>query len=69
MTQPPAADEPRGASPPKVDASPGLVRDFGRFLWESKAWWLVPLLLAVSAVLAFAWLTREPPRPPTYPHF
>lgn len=69
MTQPPPAVDPDHAPAGHEAAPPGFFRDFGRFLWECKAWWLVPLLLAIGAVFALAWLTREPPRPPTYPHF
>lgn len=51
------------------DPVPSLWRDFLTFLWQQKAWWIVPLLLMVAAIVLLAWLTREPPRPPTYPHF
>jgi hypothetical protein len=61
-----ANDAPPSAAPVEP---PGIVRDFLQFLWQSKIWWLAPLIVMLGLIVLLAWLTREPPRPPTYPAF
>lgn len=51
------------------DAPRGVLRDFAAFLGESKAWWLVPLVVMLGLLVWLAWTTREPARPVTYPEF
>ncbi len=52
---PPSSWDP--TNPPTAnDAAPGFVRDFLRFAWQEKWWWIVPMLLIVGllGVMLFA---------------
>lgn len=49
--------------------SPGLVTEFWWFICENKAWWLVPLLLALLLIGAIVWLSGSAVAPFIYPLF
>ncbi|REJ96881.1 MAG: hypothetical protein DWQ29_00615, partial [Planctomycetota bacterium] len=38
---------------------PGLLREFGEFILHNKKWWLIPLLLAITVLMALAFLTNS----------
>ncbi len=42
------AERPTKASPePPEPREPGLLREFGSFLWQHKLWWLLPIFLVL----------------------
>ncbi|MFV0446065.1 MAG: DUF5989 family protein [Planctomycetaceae bacterium] len=63
---PPDASSETGSS---TASQPSWLGDFVCFLRDNKAWWLIPLGATLVLIIWLAWMTREPPRPPTYPHF
>jgi len=48
---------------------PGLIREFGAFLVENKKWWLIPLLLTLGLLAAFACFASSAAAPFIYPVF
>ncbi len=51
------------------EPEPGLLREFGWFLIENKAWWMVPILVVLGLLTALAWLMSTGAAPFTYPLF
>lgn len=51
------------------EPAPGLLREFWWFICENKAWWLVPLLLALALIGAVVWLSGTAIAPFIYPLF
>jgi hypothetical protein len=49
--------------------APGLLTEFWWFIRENKAWWLVPLLLALLLIGAIVWLSGSAVAPFIYPLF
>ena len=41
-----------------------FLREFGRFLWREKKWWLVPCLLAGGLLLVLALFSDKSPLAP-----
>jgi len=48
---------------------PSLLVEFWWFICENKAWWLVPLLLALLLIGAVVWLSGSAVAPFIYPLF
>ncbi|WP_146508931.1 DUF5989 family protein [Thalassoglobus neptunius] len=46
-----------------------LIAEFVLFLKENKAWWLVPILLALVLIFVAAWLSSSVAAPFIYPLF
>jgi hypothetical protein len=46
-----------------------MLTEFVWFLREHKAWWLVPILLALTVLLLVAWLSSTAVAPFIYPLF
>ncbi|MFO7902216.1 MAG: DUF5989 family protein [Planctomycetota bacterium] len=51
------------------EPSPSLVAEFVAFIREHKAWWLVPILLALALMTLAVWLGGSPLAPFIYPLF
>ena len=51
------------------EPEPGLLKEFGYFLIENKAWWMVPILVVLGLLFALAWLTSTGAAPFIYPLF
>ncbi len=49
--------------------SMGLVQEFVLFLKENKAWWMVPILLALALIGVAVWLGGSAVAPFIYPLF
>lgn len=47
----------------------GIVQEFILFLRENKAWWLVPIFLALALIGLAAWLSSSAAAPFIYPLF
>jgi len=47
----------------------GLVAEFLAFLVQNKAWWMVPILLALVLIFVAAWLSSSAAAPFIYPLF
>ncbi len=47
----------------------GIVEEFIWFLRENKAWWLVPILLALALIGVAVWLSSSAAAPFIYPLF
>lgn len=75
----PSADAPESTSTPETpptafesaagEAAPGLLQEFWCFICENKAWWLVPLLLALALIGVVVWLSGTAIAPFIYPLF
>ena len=46
-----------------------LFADLGRFVWQRKAWWLVPVLLVLAVLLLLVVLGETPLSPFIYSLF
>jgi len=51
------------------EEQPGLVREFVEFLWESKAWWLTPIIIVLLLVGLLVVLSGSVVAPFIYPIF
>jgi hypothetical protein len=51
------------------EPEPGLLKEFGWFLIENKAWWMVPILVVLGLLTALAWLMSTGAAPFIYPVF
>ena len=48
---------------------PGLIREFGEFLIQSKKWWMIPLVLIILVIGLLASMLNSPAAPLIYPFF
>jgi len=51
------------------EKQPGLIREFGEFLLESKAWWLTPIIIVLLLVGLLVALSSSVVAPFIYPIF
>lgn len=51
------------------ERDPGLLADFVLFLREQKAWWMLPILVALALIAFVAWLSTTAAAPFIYPLF
>jgi len=51
------------------EEQPGLLQEFAEFLWESKAWWLVPIIIVLLLVGLLVVLSGSVVAPFIYPIF
>ena len=64
-----SSDEAEAFASHAEDAAPGLVAEFAEFLVENKAWWLLPILIALTLIGAAVWLSGSAVAPFIYPLF
>lgn len=51
------------------EPQPSLLKEFGWFLIENKAWWMVPILVVLGLLTLLAYLTATGAAPFIYPVF
>jgi hypothetical protein len=49
--------------------SPGLVAELGRFLWQTKKWWMVPIILTLLLLGVLIYLSGSAAAPFIYTLF
>ena len=65
----PAKDDAVSFAQAAEEEQPGLLREFFDFLWESKAWWLAPIIIVLLFVGLLVVLSGSVVAPFIYPIF